>query len=108
MTLHDHLGDDSMLRAEWCIGDFEWGEFWTGGRIHAHGPTREKGVLYGRGGVVSHIVDPRDDVIFNALRPDCALPWRGKRYAIVMYIVVACHKVPTVLQRRMHELNFLL
>ena len=34
------------------------------------------------------------------------LPWRGKRYAIVMYTGVAWDKVPTVLQRRMHELNF--
>ena len=30
----------------------------------------------------------------------------GRRYAIVMYTGVAWDKVPAVLQRRMHELNF--
>ena len=52
------------------------------------------------------IVHARDGVIFKAWRPHCPLPWRGKRYAIVMYTGVACDKVPAVLQRRMHELNF--
>ena len=66
----------------------------------------EKGsVLYGRGCVVGHIVDPRDGVIFNVCGPHGPLPWRRKRYAIVMYTRVAWDKVPAVLQRRMDELK---
>ena len=106
MTLHAHLGDDSALSAELCVGDFEGGRFWTGGLIHAHGPRREKSVLYGRGRVVGHIVNLRNGVIFNAWRPHCPLPWRGRRYAIVGYMGVAWDKVPAVLQRCMHEFNF--
>ena len=76
------------------------------GLIHAHGPTREGILLYGRGLVVGHIVDPRNGVIFHAWRPHCPPPWRGKQYAIVMYTGVAWDKEPAVLQRRVHELNF--
>ena len=63
-------------------------------------------MLYGIGLVGGHIVDPRYGVIFNAWRPHCPLPWRGKGYAILMCTGVAWDKVPAVLQRRMHELNF--
>ena len=68
---------------------------------------RERGgsVLYGRGQLVGHIVDPRNGVIFNAWRPHFPLLWRGKRYAIVMYTGVAWDKVPADLQRRIHELT---
>ena len=76
--------------------------FWL---IHAHGPTREGGVFYGRGRVVGHIMDPRHGVTLNAWRPHCPLQWPEKRYAIVRYTGVAWDKVPTALQRRMHELN---
>ena len=62
-------------------------------------------MLYERGPVVAHIVNPLDGVIFNVWRPDCALPWRGERYAIVMYTGVTWDKVPAVLQRRIYELN---
>ena len=31
MTLHAHLGDDSALSAELCVGDFEGGDFGRGG-----------------------------------------------------------------------------
>ena len=55
---------------------------------------------------MDNIVDSRDGVIFNAWRPYCPLPWRGKRYAIVMYTGVAWDNVPAVLTRSMHELNF--
>ena len=65
-------------------------------------------MMYGGDRVVGHIMDPRDGVIFNAWRPHCPLPWRGKRYTIVMYTGVAWDTVPAVLQRRMHELNLLL
>ena len=108
MTLHVHLGDDSAPSAELCVVDFEGGEFRTGELIHAHGPIREGDVLYGRGCVVGHIVDPPDRVIFNVWCPHYPLPWRGKRYGTVMYTGLACDKVPAVLQRRMHELNILL
>ena len=108
ITLHVQLGDDSALSAELCVGDFEGGKFWTGGLIHAHGSTREGSVLYGRGSVVGHILDPREGVIFNVWHPHCPLPWRGTRYAILMHTDVAWDKVPAVLQRRMHELNFTL
>ena len=56
---------------------------------------------------MGYILDPRDGVIFNAWRPHCPLPSRGKRYVIVMYTGVAWDKVRAVLQRRMHALNFL-
>ena len=108
MTLHIHLGDDSALSKELCVEDFEGSAFWTGGLIHAHGPTRQGSVLYGSGRVVGHIVDPRHGVIFNAWRLHCPLPWRGKRYAIVIYTGMAWDKVPAVLQRHMNGLNFLL
>ena len=77
ITLHVHLGDDSALRAELCVGDFEGGAILDGGVIHAHGPTRQGSVMYGRGRVVGHIMDPRDGVIFNAWRPHFQLPWHG-------------------------------
>ena len=35
MTLHVHLGDDSALSADLCVGDFEGGGFGPGGLIHA-------------------------------------------------------------------------
>ena len=73
MTLHVRLGDDSALSAEFCVGDFEGGGFWTGRLIHADGPTREGSLLYGGGRVVGHILDPRDGVIFNAWLPHCHL-----------------------------------
>ena len=66
MTLQIHLGNDSALSAELCVGDFEGGNFRTGGLIHAHGPTRQGSVLYQSGRVVGQIVDPRDGVIFKA------------------------------------------
>ena len=106
MKLHVHLGYVSALSAELCVGGVEGGEFRTEGLIPVHAPTREGSVLYGRGPVVGHIVDPRDAVIFNVWRPHCPLLSPGKRYAIAMYTGVARDKVPAFLQRRTHEFNF--
>ena len=47
ITLHVHLRDDSALSAELCVEDYQEGEFWTGGLIHAHGPTGEGSVYDG-------------------------------------------------------------
>ena len=60
----------------------------------------------GRSRVLGHILDLSDGVIFKARCPRRPFLLRRKRYAIVTYTGVAWDKVPAVLQRRMHVLNF--
>ena len=100
IRLHLHLRDDSALSAEFDVGNFDVGKFWT------RRPTREGSVSDGRGRVLGHILDLSDGVIFKARCPHRPFLWRRKRYAIATHTGVAWYKVPAVLQRRMHVLNF--